>query len=322
MARAGASSDRWKTALADKDGPAGRSLHSALEAELGETLGGRGHQLLTRIAERYSEFLARTAARADYAQAQTTIAGLADELSAVQAELSRSETASLELACRPESAWRASSKRDRLLRARAALRAGRGRVAAGQVSRVRPASGGGAQAGNRSRGPAGGAELPAAPGELAWVQTSGGGWRKSSRRWRPARLSCPIDSASVPRPKSGWLRLRRRCWGCRPCCDATSIWSVSFAWGAQAGSHRHNLQQARAAEVQGRALMDRVRSLRVDDALLRQLRELQGNCEPPEEPRCRRHPCGCRAATGLGAAAGREARRGCRFPAGDAEERD
>ncbi len=95
----GASSERWRAAVADRDGPAGRSLHTALEGELGEVLGGPyGHQLLLRISERYSEFFGKNGRpRGAYAQSEKTIVQLQADLAQVGRELSRTQAASDEL---------------------------------------------------------------------------------------------------------------------------------------------------------------------------------------------------------------------------------
>ncbi|HNN91063.1 MAG TPA: AAA family ATPase [Pseudomonadota bacterium] len=279
----GASSDRWKTALADKDGPAGRSLHSALEAELGETLGGPyGHQLLTRIAERYSEFFGKNGRpRGDYAQAQTTIAGLADELSAVQAELSRSETASLELA-QARKRLASFEQEDRLLRARAALR-----QAEAEWQRVKSVESAQRQVEERKRATEVEVRLAAQnfrqrQSELAWVQSERGRLAEKLAALEAGQALLSDRQRVCAEAEERLAAAQAQVLGLQAMLRRDEHLERQLRLGREAGSHRHNLQQARAAEVQGRALMDRVRSLRVDDALLRQLRELQGELRAAE----------------------------------------
>jgi len=86
----GASFANWNAAMKDrKEGPAQRSLLSALESEVGEVLGGaRGREILETISRRYSEYYDKNRKpRGEFAKCLDRERVVSEELSSVDAAL-------------------------------------------------------------------------------------------------------------------------------------------------------------------------------------------------------------------------------------------
>lgn len=279
----GASSKRWQAALADKDGPAGHSLHAALEGELGAVLGGPyGQQILLRIAERYGEFFGKNGRpRGAYAQAQTQIQELQDRLDEVQRELGRSQTASDELTgakqrlagfdregrlSRAQLALRQAAEADQRIKSlQSALREAEEKKKTADVQRQLSAQ-------NHTQRDNALTAIESERRRLAEKQATLEQHQasvherelaKTSAEGQLATVQAEVQHLTVELQRHERSLDRRRC-------------------QREAASYRQRLQQARDIEVQGRRLAEQERSLVVNDAVLKQLRQLREDLRAAE----------------------------------------
>lgn len=271
----GASSERWQAALTDKDGPAGRSLHTALEGELGEVLGGPyGHQLVARIAERYGEFFGKNGrAKGAYAQAEKSLADLQGELEQVRRELSRTQAASDELLLARQTLARLSE--GQLGRGQLTLR-----LAEEAWQRVQSAESAGREAEERKKA----AEVQVRLAAQSYKQRqSEQAWVEGERR-RLADKIALLDDGQARLSELARTQTEAEEWFAGEQARAQQL-STELRRDEQREARlrlareqqriSQSLEQARAVERQGNSLKKQVSELPVDDAALRKLQQHQ-----------------------------------------------
>lgn len=271
----GASSERWRAALSDKEGPAGRSLHSALERELGEVLGGPyGSQLVARISERYGEFFGKNGRpRGAYAQAEKAISELQEELAQVARELSRSQAASDELVQARKTLSYLSD--GQLPRAQLALR---------QAEEASQRAGSAERAAREAEEQKKAAEVQVRlaaqsykqrQSEQAWVDGERRrlGEKSAMLEQGQARLRELANAQAQAEARLGSEQVRAEQLAAE--LRRAEHNETRFRLWREQRRHRQSIEQAQAAERQGRSLMEQVRGLLVDDAALRKLQQLR-----------------------------------------------
>jgi DNA repair exonuclease SbcCD ATPase subunit len=279
----GASSERWRAALADKEGPAGRSLHTALEGELGEVLGGPyGHQLLSRIAERHGEFFGKNGRpRGAFAQAQKTIAELSEELAQVAHELGRTQTASDEL-LQARQALSGLQRQGLLARAQLALQ-----QAEEAWQRVRSAESAGREAEEHRKAAEVQVRLAAQSykqrqSEQAWVDGERRRLAEKNAQLAQGQARLGELTSAQAAAEERFEKEQGRAQQLTAELRRFEASETRLRLSREKRRLSQSVEQAQAAERQGTSLMKQVRSLLVDDAALRKLQGLRADLRVAE----------------------------------------